>query len=811
MEDLRKALESHGFLLPELKLNGEIIRFGRNGGRDNAWFIGFQNHSVNTGKVYSYAIYGDWRTREEYEYKPSGLSRADSEAIKTQTLAAKKKRESEKLDRQIKASEKAQSVWASATDQAPLSEYLTRKKIDNFYGAKILSDQRLIVPLCDFSGKLWAVQYIWPDGQKRFNTGAKVDGNFFVIGPEPTTEALLCEGFATGCSIFMATGKTVIVCIDAGNLVKVAKLFHEKHPDLSITICGDDDRSKTPNTGREKGEKAAMLAHAVLVFPEFAGETGSDFNDLHCQEGLAVVKSQLIKEADPEVGFSPLGYDESIYFFYHVKSKDIVKISGFAKHQLFELAPKEYWEQRFQNEKGPDWNAAVNHLVQMSRAVGPFDSTRVRGTGVWIDDGRIVVNTGHSLIVNKKEIGLSKIRSWYIYVQTRNRIPPLSQPLETGKDLIDACLNLAWIDPKSGYLLAGWLAIARIAGALEVRPHVWLTGGSGTGKSTVMNGLIAPALGGPKGKLFLHGASTEAGVRQIVKSSSLPLIFDEFETTGEPSKARIQSLIELLRVCWSGSQGKIIKGSGSGAAVEFEMAIPALVSSVRVNLDNDADRSRFSILELAPHNDNAGRWKAVQTALANIDEDYGERLFARSCGLVKEIVASQKIFQKLLAAQVNQRFGQQVGTLLAGFWSLEHQEAITEREAAAILSELDFKEECDDSKLADEQECLRHLMTWKLSFKKPDGHVIETTLERIITSSVYQTAIELEGLKNYGMMYKDKCLWVYNNHAELQKIFKSTRWTQWYRSLLRLKNAQRSTVYMAETKINIHATKISFV
>jgi putative DNA primase/helicase len=310
-----------------------------------------------------------------------------------------------------------------------------------------------------------------------------------------------------------------------------------------------------------------------------------------------------------------------------------------------------------------------------------------------------------------------------------------------------------------------------------------------------MNNLIAPALGSPKGKIHLHGSSTEAGIRQTIKSSSLPVIFDEFETTGELSKIRVQNLVELLRVSWSASQGKIVKGSAGGNAVEFELAFPALVSSVRVNLDNDADRSRFSVLELKPHGNDTVRWREVERLMSMIDSDYGDSLFARSTRLVNVIRESQKVLGTVLAGRVSQRYGQQVGTLLAGFWSLEHDTPISESESVNLINELDLKYEIEDSKLTDEQECLHHLLTWKLSFRKPNGDLSETTIERILQSNTYVTEYELDGLKNYGLVLKQKVLWVSNAHAELEKIYGKTRWAnQWSRSLIRLPDAKKTTI-----------------
>ena len=46
-------------------------------------------------------------------------------------------------------------------------------------------------------------------------------------------------------------------------------------------ICGDNDEA-----GRKRGEEAAGLANAQLLFPHFTDDNGTDFNDLHQIEGI---------------------------------------------------------------------------------------------------------------------------------------------------------------------------------------------------------------------------------------------------------------------------------------------------------------------------------------------------------------------------------------------------------------------------------------------------------------------------------------------------------------------------------------------
>ena len=65
--------------------------------------------------------------------------------------------------------------------------------------------------------------------------------------------------------------------------------------------------------------------------------------------------------------------------------------------------------------------------------------------------------------------------------------------------------------PASAHFLLGWLVLAPVCGALNWRPHIWLTGGAGTGKTTILKLFIRPLLGGVVQSAT--GGTTEAGLR----------------------------------------------------------------------------------------------------------------------------------------------------------------------------------------------------------------------------------------------------------------------------------------------------------
>lgn len=182
--------------------------------------------------------------------------------------------------------------------------YLLSKGILPLGGVKESSDGKVfLVPLTNAEDKLRNVQEIGWGGEKRFQAGGEKQGCFFLLDPEkrlsqePRGGLLLAEGYATGVSLHMATGKPVAVAFDAGNLEPVAKILREKFPDARIAICADNDHKHENNVGVEKAKQAAKAINGCVIVPAFTSdekEKGlTDFNDLHQARGLEAVKAQV--------------------------------------------------------------------------------------------------------------------------------------------------------------------------------------------------------------------------------------------------------------------------------------------------------------------------------------------------------------------------------------------------------------------------------------------------------------------------------------------------------------------------------------
>lgn len=169
--------------------------------------------------------------------------------------------------------------------------YVKAKRIIPYYAYQIRS--YLVLPIHDIDGALISLQYIKPNGDKRFKRKASPKGGFMFLGETIKRNIdiiWICEGWATGCSIYEAVGQHVVCSMGASNLEAVTYSFRIKYPNNKIIVCADNDKHLTHNTGLETAIIAARNGGAILKVPSISG----DFNDLFCSYGIEEVENQLL-------------------------------------------------------------------------------------------------------------------------------------------------------------------------------------------------------------------------------------------------------------------------------------------------------------------------------------------------------------------------------------------------------------------------------------------------------------------------------------------------------------------------------------
>ncbi len=241
--------------IAEELLGGELFRFdcvGDKPGRKNGFAV------LRVGKN-PYGLFGNWRTGvrvQWYAAKHRELSTQRTSKF-IHPLAA------EKTVAHGKAAQKAAYLWNKCRAADPTHPYLARKAINPECIGQL--GNKLVVPLIDINGHIWNLQFIQPDGQKRFLKGGRIVGLFW-LRPGPSEQGIcIGEGVATMAAVADATCRTVVAAFSASNLVPVATVIAERYPDTDITICADNDQHLVRNVGFEAAKKAAEAVGAWLA------------------------------------------------------------------------------------------------------------------------------------------------------------------------------------------------------------------------------------------------------------------------------------------------------------------------------------------------------------------------------------------------------------------------------------------------------------------------------------------------------------------------------------------------------------------
>jgi putative DNA primase/helicase len=522
------------------------------------------------------------------------------------------------------------------------------------------------------------------------------------------------------------------------------------------------------------------------------------------------------KWKDDRIGDLPfrlLGVDGDSFFYMPDSGQQIVGLSASAhsKNNLMRLAPLQIWEAEYPTKQGADWDAATNALIQRSQGLPKFDPRRIRGRGCWIDGADVVFHAGDKLVVNGREVDIpvfqSAVRAIY---EGALEIPVDSAEVATNAQaarLIELCELLSWEQPLYGKLLAGWIALAPICGALGWRPHLWVTGPSGSGKSWTVANIIHPMVG--RTALHVQGNTSEAGIRGHLGSDALPVVFDEAESEDRASQIRFNGVLELARQASTETGAGIVKGTASGGSITYMIRSMFLFASIGVAAVKKADTSRVTVLPLRKNTgpyaqEDFDRIKSLWRDTVGL-EGYCERIRSRSLRNAKVINTNTETFSSVAVEFTgDKRSADQIGTLLAGAYSLTSGKEISKQAARSWMAQQEwsgFRSEDVDN---DENQCLAHLFAAPIRFEI-QGHGATMSVSEII-AEIHEmpeyTPVEAENFRRdefrktllrHGMKLEGRALFVANRHQLLEKIFADTAWAgaKWKLQLERVKGAKR--------------------
>lgn len=298
-ETLTSALLSAGLTISETpRIDGKIHRFKSGDDKEaNSWYVLHQLSDLSVG------AFGCWKRGFTRKFcskeRPEMVGDEWNSASRAWKESEAARAEEEKRNH-AEVRKKCAAIF-SAPGTVDNHPYLSKKGVVPCGTLTVSTAENtagwLALPLQDMRGVIHSAQFIAEDGTKKFLYQGRVAGCFHQVARVDHGPVIICEGYATGASIYLATGWTVLAAMNCGNISAVARAAREHYPTRTIVIASDNDQFTDDNPGETKAREAAKVISGVVALPSFGDESlagkPTDFNDLHRLQGLPEVRLQI--------------------------------------------------------------------------------------------------------------------------------------------------------------------------------------------------------------------------------------------------------------------------------------------------------------------------------------------------------------------------------------------------------------------------------------------------------------------------------------------------------------------------------------
>lgn len=433
----------------------------------------------------------------------------------------------------------------------------------------------------------------------------------------------------------------VLVCTNAGGATEttlppiVAPVFQ------GIEVCVIHDADQPGETGAKFwcGEliKAGVetVRHVRLPYEieESKGKdirdwfaAGNDFLDLQrLADSTKPIEKDEESSQDPQtlsatdailnsLGISVLGHRDRVITCFSRKHGRLFEINGISRYKVQELVLDvggdclDYINTTPEPAPGKFTFSQITTAIASAASRKRLTDSNQRGVGIWdLNDRLVLVNAGEAALFNGKlertlipkvkdiqlQFGEGPNDKWFEFDWLKSKLEEATPEwcasvFQDLVRLIECWDNWKYADTPE--LAAALVMATWVQSIWPWRPTVAITGGTGTGKTVFMDGLLRHFFQDDKMSLATTKAS-EAAIRQHILNTSRVILIDEFEADDKRQK-----ILELFRTSSRGT--RIIRGSSCQKGVSFGLQHIPWVGAIELGMDHAADRNRYIVLDL---------------------------------------------------------------------------------------------------------------------------------------------------------------------------------------------------------------------
>ena len=221
-----------------------------------------------------------------------------------------------------------------------------------------------------------------------------------------------------------------------------------------------------------------------------------------------------------------------------------------------------------------------------------------------VDDKFEIITAGGTLKSDKKD---------YSIVSDQTEIDMMEVPEITTEELQELIPNLfSFCEYGKALSIIGsaisFLQVGQNIAANEKLHHLLIVGESGTGKSTILEKVVAPLLNYPISEKKAISTTTFA-TQKILSTGNYPALFDEFKPSMIDQR-KIQKLSDMLRNAYDRSN--ISRGDKTLEVKDFKLTRPLIIAGEESYYNNEkALATRSCIVYLSKHERTAGNTESM--------------------------------------------------------------------------------------------------------------------------------------------------------------------------------------------------------